>query len=184
MYEVELKVEADHDVVRDKLETIEATPVTSVTQVDTYYNAPDRDFAQTDEALRIRQETPADGETATYLTYKGPLVESASKSRAEAETQVADQEAMGQILEGLGYDPAATVEKERERYAIQNCLVTLDRVAGLGEYVEVEYETGVETEAAIEEARGEATAVMERLDLDPTAQIQTSYLGLLLEASE
>ncbi|KPN31452.1 hypothetical protein SY89_02199 [Halolamina pelagica] len=40
MYEVELKVEADHTRVRSALSGAGATPVDHVRQVDTYYDAP------------------------------------------------------------------------------------------------------------------------------------------------
>ncbi|MFW6434937.1 MAG: class IV adenylate cyclase [Halovenus sp.] len=174
MYEVELKVRADHDTVRGRLDEIGAQRVDTVTQEDVYYDAPDRDFAETDEALRIRTET-AD-ETETRLTYKGPLVERESKTRQEAETAVADPAEIRAILDGLGYEPAATVRKEREQYTVDGCTVTLDAVDGLGEFVEAE----LEIEDGIDDARGRLETVLERLGLDPADQIRTSYLGLLL----
>ena len=191
MYEVELKVRADHAGVRDRLDALEATHLGRVRQVDTYYDAPNRDFAKTDEALRVREETTETGsrpeettqggETETRLTYKGPLVERESKTREEAETAVADPGAMREILDGLGFEPAATVEKDRERYGLEGYTVTLDTVDGLGEFVEVE--TEVDGEAEVEAAREAATVLLERLGLDPDAGIRTSYLGLLLETA-
>jgi adenylate cyclase class 2 len=178
MYEVELKVRADHETVRQRLEEIGAQRIDAVTQEDVYYDAPDRDFAETDEALRIRTET-AD-ETETRLTYKGPLVERESKTRQEAETAVADPEEIRDILDGLGYEPAATVRKEREQYTVDGCTVTLDAVDGLGEFVETE----LEVEDGIDDARGRLETVLERLGLDPAEQIRTSYLGLLLADEE
>lgn len=175
MYEVELKVEATHDEVRDRLDDAGGTFVESVVQEDVYYDAPDRNFAETDEALRIREETK-DGETITKLTYKGPLIEAASKTREEAEMTVSDPAEMRLILDGLGYEPAATVRKERDRYTLANCTVTLDTVDGLGEFVEVERETADD----VESTREAVIEVMEQLGLNPDEQIRTSYLGLLL----
>lgn len=190
MYEVELKVRADHQQVREHLEELDATPAGTVHQEDTYFDAPGRNFAETDEALRIRRER-RDSTESVSLTYKGPLVERRSKTREEAETRVDDGTALASILEGLGYEPAATVEKERTRFGVDGCTVTLDSVAGLGEFVEVETETeqevgadSSEAEAELAAVRGEVTAVMDRLGLDPDEQIQTSYLGLLLGADE
>ena len=177
MYEVELKVRADHDAVRERLEGTDATLVGTVQQDDTYYDAPDRDFVETDEALRIRTERTDDG-TETRLTYKGPLVEQASKTREEAETGVTDPDALANILSGLGYEPAADVSKERTRYRLDGYTVTLDSVDGLGEFVEVERDV----EDDIDTAREGAREIMERLGLDADEQIRTSYLGLLLES--
>lgn len=184
MYEVEVKVRAEHASVRDALDAVGATRVETVEQEDTYYDAPDRDFAQTDEALRVREERSArtrseGGEaetTDTRLTYKGPLVDSDSKTREEAETAVVDPAALRSILDGLGYEPAATVRKERERYTLDGITVTLDAVDGLGEFVEAE----LDTEGDIDTARDRVFTVLDDLGLDTDEQIRTSYLGLLL----
>lgn len=184
MYEVEVKVRADHEPVRDALDAAGGTHVETVEQEDTYYDAPDRDFASTDEALRVREERSAtsrsegaDTETAdTRLTYKGPLVDSDSKTREEAETAVVDPAALRSILDGLGYEPAATVRKERERYTLDGITVTLDTVDGLGAFVEAEFDT----EDDIDSARDRILTALSDLGLDTDEQIRTSYLGLLL----
>ncbi|MDS0281435.1 class IV adenylate cyclase [Haloarcula onubensis] len=179
MYEVEVKVAADLDAVAQRLDELGATQTGDVVQVDTYYDAPHRDFAETDEALRVRRET-REGDTEVRITYKGPLVEAASKTREEAETAVADGETAHSIFENLGFSPAATVEKERRFYRYEGYTVTLDDVSGVGEFVEVETETD---EDGVEAAREGAFEVLQELGLDPEDQTRTSYLGLLLEDS-
>lgn len=210
MYEVEVKVRADHDRIRsrlnelgeqdesdqldeldglDELNETDTTPTHIVQQVDTYYDAPHRNFAETDEALRIREETDgskteggetsgerAKGEETTQLTYKGPLVDDASKTREESETVVDSRETMDSILRSLGFSPAAVVEKEREQYALGEYTVTLDTVSHLGEFVEIER---VSDDTEIETAREGAFSILRALGLDPNEQIRTSYLGLL-----
>jgi len=177
MYEVEVKVAADLERVADRLDELGATRTGDVVQVDTYYDAPHRDFAETDEALRVRRET-RDGGTEARLTYKGPLVEAESKTREEYETGVDDGETAAAIVDNLGFDPAATVEKERRFYRYDGYTVTLDDVEGVGEFVEVETETN---EDGVETAREGAYEVLRELRLDPDEQIRTSYLGMLLE---
>jgi len=178
MYEVELKVAADHATVRERLATLGADRVRHVVQTDTYYDAPHRDFAETDEAVRVRCERDGDRETVR-LTYKGPLVEAESKTRREHETAVEDRAAIEGILEGIGFSPAFTVEKERTFYRYDGYTVTLDDVTELGEFVEVE--TAAES---VEPAREGAIAVLRELGLDPDEQIRTSYLGLLLDTPQ
>ena len=181
MYEVELKLRADHESLRERLREVGADRVEHRRQVDTYYDAPHRSFADTDEALRIRREEPADGEGVTKLTYKGPLIEAASKTREEHETAVNDDEALQGILAGLGFEPAAVVEKDRTYFSYDGYTVVLDAVDGLGEFVEIDREV---PEAEVEAAREEAIGLLERLGLDPDEQIRTSYLGLLLAADD
>ncbi|ESS10129.1 MAG: adenylate cyclase [uncultured archaeon A07HN63] len=187
MYEVEIKLRADHDRLRDRLEELGATRTESVRQIDTYYDAPHRSFAETDEALRLRRETHTDtdsgtdgeSEEKTKLTYKGPLVEAASKTREEFETRVGDDDAAAGVLAGLGFEPAATVDKQREYYEIEEYTVVLDDVAELGTFVEIEQET---REDEIDASRAGAVEILDRLGLDADDQIRTSYLGLLLDA--
>ncbi|MEF8780457.1 MAG: class IV adenylate cyclase, partial [Haloferacaceae archaeon] len=166
MYEVELKVPASHEEVFERLEAANATRTRRVEQVDTYYDAPHRDFAETEEALRIRKQRTLDAgedEYGTTLTYKGPLVDDASKTRQEYEIQVSAADELEGILGGLGFEPAATVEKERTVFDLDGYTVTLDSVDGLGEFLEVERRAA---EEHIEEVRTGAVDVLESLGLD------------------
>lgn len=175
MYEVELKVPADHDAVRQRLQSAGATAAGSVRQADTYYDPPHRDFAVTDEALRIRRETD-DGETVR-VTYKGPLVEQASKTREEVETSVGDADAAGEIFERLGFEPVATVLKDRTEYTHGGYTIALDDVADLGQFVEIE--TRAEE---VDPARDRAREILADLGLDPDDHLRTSYLEMVLES--
>ncbi|WP_119819339.1 class IV adenylate cyclase [Halalkaliarchaeum desulfuricum] len=192
MYEVELKVPAAHETVRDRLESMELSRETYVEQTDTYYDAPHREFAETDEALRIRRVRRLDSgnndgmgnangreeDDCVTLTYKGPLVDDTSKTREERETDVIDGEELAGILTSLGFEPAATVEKRREVFTVDGYTVTLDDVSELGEFVEVE---GEAEQADLETVREGAFEVLESIGLDPDDGIRTSYLELLLE---
>ena len=200
MIEVEVKLRAPHDEIRAALGDADAESENRLTQVDTYYDAPHRDFAETDEALRVRREwRPSSSDSGTEpagsdasdgdrseetvkVTYKGPLIDAESKTRAEHETAVADGDAAAAIFDGLGFEPAAVVEKEREFFALDGYTVTLDRVDGLGEFVEVEAEA--DEDADVGSVRDGAFEVLRRLGLDPDEQIRTSYLGLLLGDAE
>ena len=178
MYEVELKVETDHEPVRERLDELGATFLGTVEQADTYYDAPHREFAETDEALRVRRET-VDGESSAVMTYKGPKVDAESKTREEFETAVGDGDDAAAIFESVGFEAAATVRKERDRYRLDGYMVTLDSVAGAGSFVEVETEA-----EEIDAAREGAADLMRDLGLNPDDQIRTSYLGLLLDDAD
>lgn len=175
MYEVEVKFRVAHGDVRPHLD--DAVHEHDVRQVDTYYDHPSRDFATTDEALRIRRST-RDGETTALVTYKGPLVDVSSKTREEHETAVDDGEALHAALDGLGFAPAARVEKHREVWSHDGASVTLDDVDGLGEFVEIERESGND---GVDQVREAVLATARELGLDPADQIRDSYLAMLLD---
>ena len=206
MYEVEVKVRADHETVRERVAALDADFQGTIRQEDTYYDAPHREFAETDEALRIRRETPVetgaddgdgienagpgstletDGTRAetTVITYKGPLVDADSKTRHEAETAVEDAETVHEIFTRLGFTPAATVPKRRSTYTAtdEEWTIVCDRVEDLGEFVEVELEAD---EGEIEAARERVYGILRDLDLDPADGIRTSYLGMLLDGAD
>ena len=191
MYEVELKVRADHEAVRESIGALDAEFRGTIEQDDTYYDAPHKDFGETDEALRVRRERIVEtaGESGTeskertetaVLTYKGPLVDSESKTRREIETDVGDGNAIEEALAALGFEPAATVSKTRSIYAAaeEEWTLVCDRVEGLGEFLEVELEA---EEDRIETARERVYDVLEDLGLDPENGTRTSYLEMLLD---
>jgi len=174
MYEVELKVRTDHEGLRERLEELGAEFLGTVEQADTYYDAPHKNFAETDESLRVRREV-VDGEASAVMTYKGPKLDEASKTREEVETAVGEGDDAATIFESVGFEPAATVHKERDRYRLGEYTITLDTVEQVGSFVEVE------TEAEdIDAAREGAAEIMRDMGLDPDEQIRTSYLGFLL----
>lgn len=170
MYEIELKVPAELAAVRDRLQSLDTESVGSVTQRDRYYDHPLRSFADTDEALRLRNE---EGEGA--LTYKGPRIDTESKTREELEIGISDLSELDRMLDVLGFDPAGVVVKERERFRVEGYTVALDRVEGVGEFVEIETRGG---EEEIDRLRSGALALLDRLGLDADATLSTSYLEL------
>ncbi len=138
---------------------------------DVYYNAPHRDFAETDEAFRVRYD--ADGAT---LTYKGPKARIGSaKAREEFNLAVASGETLEAILSRLGFRRAADLLKTREFYDMGPITVTLDEIEGLGTFIEIE----ILTESGEENAADRIGAVAKGLGVDGPP-IYTSYLEMLL----
>lgn len=133
MIEVEIKAKAGHDAVKNRLKQEGASLEKTVEQADVYFNAPDRDFAVTDEALRLRDEGGQ-----VFLTYKGRKLDPLSKTRREVDVEVADFKGMEELIRCLGYRETLRVHKTRDTYQLDGALVCLDRVDGLGEFVELE----------------------------------------------
>ena len=140
MIEVEVKASVkDFSDVRERLIQIGAVKIKKEHQRDVYFNAPHKDFGVTDEALRIR-EIPENGENRIILTYKGAKMDDVSKTRKEIEVDVSEAKNTALILENLGFRRAAEVKKDRDIYHINEFIVTLDTVYGVGTFVEIETE--------------------------------------------
>jgi adenylate cyclase class 2 len=179
MYEVELKFPLiDAEPVIRRLAQLGAEPGAPQQQTDFYFNHPARDFEHTDEALRIRSV-----ERRHIVTYKGPIVDSQTKTRREIEVLLEGDDAAGrfaEILRMLGFRPVREVCKRRQPYPFtwQNrpFEIALDEVDGLGRFVEIE------TQA---DEAGRAIAIDAILACASQFQLgkpeKRSYLCLLLE---
>jgi len=141
---------------------------------DVYYNAPHRDYGETDEALRVRYD-----DTGVTLTYKGPKIHVGSaKAREEFNLKVASGETLEAILSRAGFLRSAEVTKVREFYDIGDATITLDDIEGLGTFVEIE----ILTEEGGEDAARRIGAIADELGVDGPP-IYTSYLEMLLGKS-
>lgn len=175
MIEVEVKVRADHRQLKDALKEMGARPVGVEKQSDTYYNAPHRDFAETDEALRIRCVNGT-----SILTYKGKKLDAVSKTREEFETAVEGDEARS-ILLSLGFKQSGHVRKLREIFRYKDFIICLDKVNDLGEFVEVELMAESEPHSDIEFHRKRIFEFFQKLGIHESESIRESYLEMILE---
>jgi adenylate cyclase class 2 len=179
-YEVEQKHRID-DVAAliAKLEKRGVKLGSPVAQVDQYFAHPARDFATTDEALRIRM---ASGKS--FVTYKGPKLDSTTKTRRELELPLAATDASGrqlnELLQALGFKTVAIVRKIRRPFLIQHggreVEGAMDDVEGVGTFAEIELQAD---DASLDEARKIVLTLADELKLGP--QERRSYLEILLE---
>lgn len=145
---------------------------------DHYLNAPDRDFAQTNEAFRLRRV----GEN-NHLTYKGPRLDPDVKIRTEHEfpIQPGDQAAedMLKLFDHLGYKRVAVVRKHRRQASFEregkSFTICLDEVDEVGQFAELEI---VAPEAEVDQARALLVTILEELGLEEVER--RSYLTMYL----
>jgi adenylate cyclase class 2 len=135
MLEVELKVKIPSlDPVREQLVRGNARSGGKVHEHDIYYNAPHRDFGQTDEAVRVRYT-----DDHAVVTYKGPKIKKFGlKAREELNFAVESGPAFETMLDRLGFTRTLEVNKWRETFKLGNASVSLDTVDGLGTFAEIE----------------------------------------------
>ncbi len=150
-----------------------------VEQVDRYFAHPARDFAQTDEALRIRRMGDEN-----RITYKGPKLDAATKTRREIELPLtpgaAAAEDFSLLLNALGFRRVAEVRKRRRvahfpwrGFEVEAALDDVDR---LGQFVELELSAD---DHDLNTARESLTLLAQELGLEKAER--RSYLELLLE---
>lgn len=178
--EAELKFQLDDpESFRRAIAALGANRVDEKQQRDIYYAHPLRDFAETDEALRVR----FDGESGC-LTYKGPRFDPQTKSRQETELAfaggAADARNFGRVLETLGFSAVREVSKRRESWTLPSAdgetTIAIDCVDGLGTYVELEQTVPA---GRFAEAKQAIESLASELGL--TAPEHRSYLGMLLK---
>lgn len=175
MQEVEVKVrlaDRDADRLRARLEALGAQPLGRGRQDDTFWRHP-AGLPATGGTLRVR----AEGDQFE-LTFKGPRRPGAVKIRRELNVPCgADPRP---LLEALGFQVFADVSKDRESWRLEDLTVTVDRVAGVGVFAEVE------SLAAGRDAAPEAVAAvergLERLGLADLPRVTEAYVQLALAA--
>ena len=180
-YEVELKYRMTSLVdVLARLEGLGVTFEVPMQQQDAYFNHPSRDFAQTDEAFRIRSV-----DTENRLTYKGPKVDAQTKTRLENEVTIesghAAREQMAAMLTSLGFRQVRTITKQRRSGHLQwedlEVEVAIDEVLSIGQFIELEAISG---ESSWQTVRDSLLRLADHLKLtDPERR---SYLELHLES--
>lgn len=151
---------------------------TEIEQCDLYFAHPQRDFASTDEALRIRRVGQEN-----RITYKGPKIDAQTKTRRELELPLVAGPEMAmhfqELLGALGFRTVAEVAKRRRpgtwRRGPYTFEVALDDVAEVGSYVELELSASAEELDAARAALLDAAAELELHDVE-----RRSYLELLL----
>ena len=138
MIEVEVKAKIkDFKSLKRELKKIKALKMKEEHQEDIYFNSPIKDFAKTDEALRIRKIS-IEHDVYTVITYKGPKIDNNSKTREEIEISIDDPYKISKLLENLGFKKSHIVIKNREIYELNEYTISLDDVEGLGPYMEIE----------------------------------------------
>ncbi len=176
MIEVEVKAKiTSFSEMEKRLSEIGATKSKSEFQEDIYFNSPIVDFAESDEALRIRT-TKQNKDINIFITYKGPKIDKESKTRKEIEMNIEDSEKCSDIFEAIGFKKVRTVRKNRQYYTYENFEISLDDIEGLDPYMEIEI--GLDDGEDYSNAQKSIFKLFEKLNVTEGFE-RTSYLELL-----
>lgn len=183
MIEVEIKVrlnEKEFSEIESKLKTLSFSFEKKMCEIDIYYNGIDRNFAITDEALRIRTSENLNTHTIqSYVTYKGKKLDTISKTRLEYDVAVEDGPTMNNLLKSLGFADVHTVEKVRDYYKYENIHACVDYVQNVGHYIELEKIIALDGEK--NSALDELFLLLTKLGINKDKLERKSYLQLLIE---
>jgi adenylate cyclase, class 2 len=177
-WEVEQKFPvSDLPATTAKLAAVGATFEDPICQIDRYFNHPSREFAQTDEALRLRQVGDRN-----FITYKGPKVDPLTKTRRELELPLPIGQEIPeqylQLFQALGFRPSGTVEKIRRPGQLvwqgHKVEIALDDVKSVGSFLELEITANDE---GLPLAKSALQALCEHLGVGPS--LRQSYLEML-----
>ena len=181
-FEIENKYRvSDRADLERRLAGLRAARKEAVEHRDLYLAHPDRDFAATDEALRIRR---VGDENA--ITYKGPKRAGPTKTREELEVSFGSGDEplrkLTTLFERLGFRPVIEVRKRRTAYSVpdrgREMEVVIDEADALGTFVEVEALAA--DEADLPAAQAAVASLASELglhDVEPR-----SYLRMRLDA--
>jgi adenylate cyclase class 2 len=181
MLEVEVRYRyTNRDAVIARLTAWGAVRTQDRTDVDQYFNAPDRDLKASDEAFRLRRIG-----RVNCLTYKGPRRDAETKTRTEIEVPLAEGDDVAatadQLLRALGYRPLVVVRKRRQVYAFTRdgfpMEVCFDDVERVGSFLELEILAEEEQYEAAKRVLLQTAA-----DLGLTEKETRSYLAMTLAA--
>lgn len=165
---IEIKARVDDpEALRRLVEEVADSGPVLVRQSDTFFNCPRG-------RLKLRVSDRRAGE---LIYYQRPDTAGPSESHYRI-FPVADPPALLEILHGA-YGTLGVVEKERSLFHAGRIRIHLDRVAGLGDYMELEVVLA-EGQTA-EEGAAVAGSLMARLEIAPENLVERAYLDLLLE---
>ncbi|MFI5496702.1 class IV adenylate cyclase [Actinoplanes sp. NPDC051859] len=180
--EVEQKFAAPAiDALRKAIAEAGAQPRATSRQIDTYYNAPHRDFLEPEaisEWLRIREE---DNGGASVNFKRWLPVEALTKTHCdEYESSVTDPEAIRRLLHALDFTEMVKVDKFREEWFVTGdtpVIIAIDTINGFGTFVEFEFKgEAADTDEAIEQL----TRFIAGLDVSLGERINRGYPHMML----
>ena len=134
--EAKLKVDSLPEIER-KLSDLGGEFLAEQFQTDYHFDDEGTTLTKSDRCLRLRRQAVDDSEKF-LLTYKGTKEKSNFKKRQEIEIEINNADSTQKLLSALGYEKVLVVEKKRRLWQLGDCIVALDQLPLLGDFVEIE----------------------------------------------
>lgn len=179
--EIEIKVKIDNfEEIKKKVSNI-GKLIKETRQIDEYYVPFHKNFFEiepTTEFLRIR--TNHDKTVFEYTRCINMGEDGKYDYAEEYETEIKNVDEFRKTLEFLDFKKIVVVDKKREYWMCENIEVALDKVEGLGEYIEAEAKGDFKDS---EEARNTCIKFLEDLEIENVEDkwIHLGYPQILLQ---
>jgi predicted adenylyl cyclase CyaB len=153
------------DALEPRVRSLATTGPVTVEQDDTFFHC-------NAGRLKLRAFSATEGELIFYrrADVQGP------KASFYVRTPTSNPESLRECL-SLAWGQAGRVVKHRTLYFVGRTRVHLDRVEGLGDFLELE--VVLEDDESAEAGVREAHAIMTRLGITPTQLVASAYVDLL-----
>ena len=136
--EIEAKLKVDSlEQVAAKLTELGAEFGQEQLQTDYHFDDANMTLQKTDRCLRLRRQLVNKSERF-FLTYKGAKEKSSFKKRQEIEIEIVDGDSVQKLFLALGYEKVLVIEKKRLTWHLGDCVVALDQLPLIGNFVEIE----------------------------------------------
>ena len=137
--EIEIQVKVDNTKSLARFLNKNARFIEEEKQADEYFTPPHRDFTKVrpvSEWLRLRKTT-----NSNSITYKNWHRDKTGKSHHcdEYETTIGNVKPINKILSTLNFNSLVIVNKSRRTWRYKNYEISLDKIKGLGDFVEIDY---------------------------------------------
>ncbi len=180
--EVEVKIAIDNfEEIKTKVAGV-GKLMKSIRQIDDYYVPCHRDFfAQKPHPIEwMRIRTNPDKVVFGYNKSINKKADGSQEYAEEYETEISQPEEFKKILNFLDFKKVVTVDKQREYWDCGDLEIALDKIEGLGSFIEVEAKGNFENTTKAKEACLEFLKKLGIEDAEST-QIKKGYSVLLLE---
>jgi len=166
--EIEAKLKVDSlQEIAEKLDGLGAEFRQEQLQTDYHFDDANMTLQKTDRCLRLRRQLVNKSERF-FLTYKGAKEKSSFKKRQEIEIEILDSDSVQKLFSALGYEKVLVIEKKRLTWQLGDCVVALDELPLIGNFVEIE---GPD--------EGKIADVQKSLGLSGLSHIKKSYSALI-----
>ncbi len=136
--EIEAKLKVDSlEQVAAKLSELGAEFGQEQLQTDYHFDDANMTLQKTDRCLRLRRQLVEKSEMF-FLTYKGAKEKGSLKKRQEIEIEIAGGDSVRELFSALGYKNVLTIEKKRLTWRLGGCVIALDQLPLIGNFVEIE----------------------------------------------